>query len=306
MRIADLLTRGPMAFAGGFFGAFDEPAVGDEILDAREAVDVVDLVEDDEGEDLPDAVDGLKEIKDVGVVFLGRSDDEEFEIREQGIVVIDKHKIDFDALLHTGMWEAFGDASSVGFVGDLFADVREVVLAVGVLNVAEELGTFAHEMHAAAEKIPGRSHLLGIDVGQRDHASAKERTDLVGIDAVVFGLATKDGFHIEGVTEDKGDPVLSTQVSEPVPGKHALDGDDEIVMVRLDDLEESIGPCWQVAVDQNLPVLIDDTDVHRSGVKIDTAVEFMLVGVESHQVSSFVQLIDLNEHIRLGMLGRRP
>ncbi len=54
-------------------------------------------------------------------------------------------------------------------------------------------------------------------------------------------------------------------------------------------LRNQTGPCWQAAVDQSLPVLIDDTDVHRAGVKIDTAVEFMLAGVESHQVSSFVE-----------------
>jgi hypothetical protein len=95
-----------------------------------------------------------------------------------------------------------------------------------------------------------------------------------------------DGFHVEGVAEDESDPVLSTKISEPVPGKHALDGDDEVVTVRLDDFEESIGPCWQVPMYQNLPVLIDDTDIHRPGVKIDTAVEFMLVGVETHTVSS--------------------
>jgi len=144
-------------------------------------------------------------------------------------------------------------------------------------------------MHAAAEKIPRGAHFVGIDVGLREHAPTKKRTDLVSIDAIVFGLTAMDGFHIEGMAEDEGEPVLSTKISEPVPGKHALDGDDEVISIGFDDLEEPIGPCWQVAVDQNLPVLIDDTDVHRSGVKIDTAVEFMLVGVESHQVSSFMR-----------------
>lgn len=96
------------------------------------------------------------------------------------------------------------------------------------------------------------------------------------------------GHSSDGLFEDEGDPVLSTKISEPAPGKHTLGGDDEVVAVGFDDLEESIGPCWQAAVDQSLPVLIDETDVHRAGVKIDTAVEFMLAGVESHQVSSFV------------------
>ena len=71
MDVADLLARGAVALAGGLLGALDQPGVGGEVLDAGEAVDVVDLVEDDEGEDLADAVDGAQEMEGVGIVVLG-------------------------------------------------------------------------------------------------------------------------------------------------------------------------------------------------------------------------------------------
>jgi len=40
-------------------------------------------------------------------------------------------------------------------------------------------------------------------------------------------------------------------------------------------------------VDQGLPRLVEDAEVEGSGVKIDPTVELMLVGVESHEASSF-------------------
>ena len=46
MGVADLFTTGSVFLVIGFFGALDEAAVGDKILDGREAADRLDLVED--------------------------------------------------------------------------------------------------------------------------------------------------------------------------------------------------------------------------------------------------------------------
>ena len=48
MSVTDLFTAGPVFFAVGLFNAFDQAAVGDEILDRGEALDRFDFVEDDE------------------------------------------------------------------------------------------------------------------------------------------------------------------------------------------------------------------------------------------------------------------
>jgi len=89
MGITDFLARGAVAFAGGLFRAFDESAVGDEVLHARESVDVVDLVEDDKGEYFADAVDGSQAIESVHVVPFCGSNDIEFHVGKELVIVVD-------------------------------------------------------------------------------------------------------------------------------------------------------------------------------------------------------------------------
>ena len=48
MSVTDLFTTGAVGFAIGFFEAFDQTAVGGEILDGREAMDRFDFIEDDQ------------------------------------------------------------------------------------------------------------------------------------------------------------------------------------------------------------------------------------------------------------------
>ena len=73
-----------------------------------------------------------------------------------------------------------------------------------------------------------------------------------------------------------------TEVCEPVPTEHTLSTDDDVFSVWLDGFEEGIWLCGQVAVKQDLAMLVKDADVHGPGVEIDTAVELMLFGIESH------------------------
>jgi hypothetical protein len=55
------LGQGPAFVAGAGHRAFDQAAVGEEILDGGEAVDVADFVEDGHSEVFADAGDGLEE-----------------------------------------------------------------------------------------------------------------------------------------------------------------------------------------------------------------------------------------------------
>jgi hypothetical protein len=108
----------------------------------------------------------------------------------------------------------------------------------------------------------------------------------VGVDLVVFGLAAMDRFHIECVPEDKRDPFLSTEVSEPVPGEDAFDGHDHLFPVGRDGLEKRLRTGFHVPVPQDLTVLVEDADVHGPGVPVDATVKLMWLGVEPHEVSS--------------------
>ena len=58
------------------------------------------------------------------------------------------------------------------------------------------------------------------------------------VDLVVLGLATVDGFHGERVAEHERDGFSRADVRQPVPRKHALGRHDQVLAVRLDDLEE--------------------------------------------------------------------
>ena len=74
---------------------------------------------------------------------LGGSDDGEREVTEQRIVAADECEINFNAFLHRWLGKPFRDAVAIGLVGDLFAERRQVIVAVGILHVREEFAAFA-------------------------------------------------------------------------------------------------------------------------------------------------------------------
>ena len=83
--------------------------------------------------------------------------------------------------------------------------------------------------------------------------------------------------------EDKGDLLASAEVGEPVPGKDALHRHHEIVPVRRDDAEKRFGARAHVSVDDHGAALVQDADIHRAGVQVDSARVTMLSCVESHR-----------------------
>jgi hypothetical protein len=68
-------------------------------------------------------------------------------------------------------------------------------------------------MIPAPQQIPSGPHLGGIDISLRDHAAPEYDRDLMGIYFIVFCFATVNGFHIEGMSKDKGDSMLFAQIS---------------------------------------------------------------------------------------------
>ena len=68
-------------------------------------------------------------------MYFGRACNVEFHFAEQFIVVIDERDIDFNALTHTGIGKMLDHAISIRFVGQLLAYLRQIVLAIGILDV---------------------------------------------------------------------------------------------------------------------------------------------------------------------------
>ena len=65
--------------------------------------------------------------------------------------MIHQLKIDLDASMYTGFFKALGDSFTVGLIGDVFTNVREVILVVGVLDMGQQLCPFAYPIHAEAK-----------------------------------------------------------------------------------------------------------------------------------------------------------
>ena len=97
----------------------------------------------------------------------------------------------------------------------------------------------------------------------------------MGVDLVVLGLAAVDGFHVKGVAEDEGDAFGGAEVGEPVPGEHALGGDDQVVAEGGDGIEEGARLGGDFAVQQGGAGLVEDAKVERPGVQIDAAVKLV-------------------------------
>jgi hypothetical protein len=72
------------------------------------------------------------------------------------------------------------------------------------------------------------------------------------------------------------------QVGEPVPGKHALDGHRHAVAEGRDRFEKDTCIGRIVAVQQRRAGLIEDAQVHASGVQKGAAVKSVRLFVKAH------------------------
>ena len=88
-------------------------------------------------------------------------------------------------------------------------------------------------------------------------------------------------FKTRGFRPIRIETLLGTQIGQPVPGEQALDGDNEVLAKRLDGFQESLGTGAQVAVKQDLALLVQDAHIHPAGVQIHSVIMGMSFGVES-------------------------
>src|SRR5215510_8125841 len=137
-------------------------------------------------------------------------------------------------------------------------------------------------MHTAAKQVASGTHLGGIDIGLWEHTTAQQCRNLLRIDLVVFGLPAMDGLHIEGMPKDERDTFVGTEVGEPVPGEHTLDRHDKPLSIRVNGVQKGLRSGFHIAMYQDLAVLVEDAEVHRTGMEVDTAVKWVRRGVKSH------------------------
>ena len=87
-------------------------------MDRREAVDIVNLIEDDEAEDSSDAWDGSETEVGIGVMSFCDEGDLVFETGKELIVVVEEIEVKFDTFSDTFIGESFSHSHSVSFTGD--------------------------------------------------------------------------------------------------------------------------------------------------------------------------------------------
>ncbi len=148
-------------------------------------------------------------------------------------------------------------------------------------------------LKSPAHEIAGCPHLPGIDICHGNQASSQQGSDLVGVDPVVLALAAVDGSHVQGMAQDKGNVLVVAEIGEPVPGEHAFRTDDNVFPERLNELEKACWPGSDIPVQLDVALSIQDADIHPVGVQVDSAVKFVLVGVESHEKASLVECCSL-------------
>jgi hypothetical protein len=248
----------------------------------------MDCIEPYEAENRANARHGLSQVEGMGIVVLGGVEDIAFQIGEPRIIRGDACQVDRHGLLHGRLIKALGHPFAVGLVGTLFPDLGPVILAIGMLPRGQECRACAHQVGAAPEQVTGGTHLGRVDRGLREHTTPKQGSNLVGIDRVVLRFAPMDGFHVQGMSQDEGHAFLSTEVGEPRPGEETFNGDDQTVTIRGNGLEKGFWSRFHSAVQQDFPLVAQDTDIPRAGMPVDTAVKLMLSGVEAPEVSSAV------------------
>jgi hypothetical protein len=284
--MADLRACGPIALAGGVLGTCDESARGHESLDPREAADVLKLIERDHTHKLADAGNGLSALQGLRMVLLGRVDNGPRDIAAPLIIVVNQGEVDCDTLLHGGIREPFRHPVPVRLVGQLLPARGPVVLAVGLLDVREELGAVTCQLYAAPAPVAGGTHLGGIDVGRREHPATQQNGDVLGVDRVVFGLAAVDRFQIQRMPEDKGHLCLGAEVGKPGPGQDAVDRDDQILPSGGHGLEKRRRTGVHLVMEHALTFVVEETHGHAARMQINAAIRVMLFGGESPEVSS--------------------
>ena len=112
--------------------------------------------------------------------------------------------------------------------------------------------------------------------------SAKHVCNFLWIDFISFCFSSMDWFHVIGMPKCKIDSTLRTEICNPIPGKNAFNADYNVFSKSIGHKFQIISGTFHVFVEYSFSDVVDDTDVHRSCMKVDTNVKLMLVLIESH------------------------
>jgi len=102
-----------------------------------------------------------------------------------------------------------------------------------------------------------------------------------------------DCFHVQGVAQDKRNVFLCTEVGNPIPGEDTLNGNDNVFAVGSNGLQKYIRVRFDVTVQNDFSLCVENTEVHTLGVEINSTEKFVLLGVKSHTRPPFEKFFRL-------------
>jgi hypothetical protein len=103
-------------------------------------------------------------------------------------------------------------------------------------------------------------------------------------------------------------PSSAQRSASQVPGEEAFNRHHQPVARGGHGLEQGVWSGVHVAVQQDIPLLVHDTDIPAAGMPVDTAVKWVRLGRESPEVSSSCvrERCAQRQQSHWGMLRGRP
>lgn len=81
--------------------------------------------------------------------------------------------------------------------------------------------------------------------------------------------------------------MVGAKIGQPVPAEDTFDADNNIFDEGKDPFEKQFRVGFDIRMDNDFSPMIQDADIHFSGMKIDTAVILMQLIVKFHGMASF-------------------
>ena len=103
-------------------------------------------------------MDSAQEMQGLRVVLSSETQNRAFHALDGATHLVDEFEIDLDALADSGIGESFGDAFMVNLAVELMPELGQVVLAVGVLDMGEQIDAVPDEVITPAQEIASAAH----------------------------------------------------------------------------------------------------------------------------------------------------
>ncbi len=107
----------------------------------------------------------------------------------------------------------------------------------------------------------------------------------MGINSIILCLYSMNGFHLKGVSQDKGNIFPCTQISQPVPGKDTFNSNNDVFSVFGNRFKKDFRLCPDIPLQLYPSLLVKNAYIHRLCMKINTTEKFVLFGVKSYKAS---------------------